>query len=853
MSHVHSSAPLRLCASALITLVCFSTLSLRALAQDEALDADPRPYDKVWLTSSPDTPIECTIIESGDPGKVKFKKKGETIEVTVDTGQIVKRLPRQTPLDALKERSERIKAGTADEHRKLGDWAWRAGLEPEALVELRKAVSTAADATASIPFRARLARVLLLRAGHVDGDERDQVFEELVKLQKKCAKENALSPEVELGMGRALLAQGIAPPAVPHLERARDGLAKEASGPPVTEEPPAKPVVKVDEPPRKEEPPKKDDKKKDDGTRPIGPRRGDRDGEGGNRDKKPVVQPKIEAVPSEDHSQEKWPGIVSDRRLVYREVLLALAEAYIKTDRAADAVAALGPLVEAWPQDKAGLALRARARLAVGDSKGAVLDLAPAIAAYPEDAALIRDRGIASYVAGDLDAAKADLEKALAQGLDDPRSAHAHLGFVHLRRGFFKAAKAAFDAASSSEVYGLAKLGLGVLAELQGRADDAATLYEEARPLLEADGLVSYSIALARIRGARLEDARNAIKVALREGLPFPVGARILAVIARNKGDAKGELRALEELVGSGSTGSADDLYALGRAYAGVERVEDARLTFDRAIAAVATHVPSLLGAGWVRYVTDDREAARDFFQKALTLASAKQADPTAPATPDIIFAKRALKNLEDARTRKVWVERFDREDGDVKNGWTPILGYGIEIGIKGKKLVFEGSQKSEQDGGKTRLIREVTGQTVLKVEAKLDLSKAPADVRAGIRFETEKGSAILYRDGNSLCTATSLQGMQITSDPEKIFAWPKDDRPHILAIEIEDPAMGIVSFWLDGERRADVKIAQMGRAAKPVVSVFTAAPVDKSFVVTVEEVRIYAQKPVTPGKSGGF
>ncbi|MEZ0227768.1 MAG: hypothetical protein ACAI25_04030, partial [Planctomycetota bacterium] len=238
--------------------------------------------------------------------------------------------------------------------------------------------------------------------------------------------------------------------------------------------------------------------------------------------------------------------------------------------------------------------------------------------------------------------------------------------------------------------------------------------------------------------------------------------------------------------------------------------------------------------------------------QKALTLASAGQADPTAPATPQIVFAKRTLKNLEDARTRKVWIERFDREDGEVKNGWVPVLGYGIDVAIKGKKLVFEGQQKSEQDGGKTRLQKDLTGQTILKLEAKLDLTKAP-DARAGIRFETEKGSAILYKDGGDLCIAHSLTGMQITSDPVRVFAWPKDDRPHVIAIEIEDAAMGIVSFWLDGERRADVKIAQMGRAAKPVVSVFTAAPVDKSFLVTFEEIRVYAQRPQTPGKSGGF
>src|SRR5581483_7101499 len=189
--------------------------------------------------------------------------------------------------------------------------------------------------------------------------------------------------------------------------------------------------------------------KKDDGTRPVGPRRGDRDGEREGEKKKPPA-PKVEAAPAEDHSLEKWPGIVADRRLVYRDVLLALADAYLRTDRAPDAANALGPLIEAWPQDRAGLALRAQAKLAANDPKGAVADLTVAIAASPDDATLYRDRGAASYLAGDLEAARADLEKAIAQGLEDGRPALAYLGLVHLRAGRFKAARAALNAASTS-------------------------------------------------------------------------------------------------------------------------------------------------------------------------------------------------------------------------------------------------------------------------------------------------------------------------------------------------------------------------------------------------------------------
>jgi tetratricopeptide (TPR) repeat protein len=827
-----------------LVLVLVLVLAPLTRAQDEPLDADPRPLDRIWLTGN-DDPIECEIQESPDPSKIVYKKKGNTI--TVDRTQVARELHRQTPLDALKERAERIKAGTPEEHRKLGDWAWRQGLEPEALVELRKSVQAATDPQASIPFRARLARLLVARANHLDGDAREDVWDELFKLGKKCEKLNAVSPEVQLGLARALLAQGIAPPAIPYLEKAQGTLAQAAAGPPVVEDPKVAPLVKEDPKPVVKDPPKKEDAPKGDGTRPV--RRGDRNGAdpNGNPPKAPPV--KQEAVPLEDHAQEKWPGIPADRRLVYRDVLLSLGEAYMKTDRPTDAVTALGPVIECWPQDKAGLMLRAQAKVLTGDAKGAVSDLGPAIAAYPEDASLLRDRGIASYAAGDLDAARVDLEKSLALGIDDPRPVQAHLGLVHLRAGRFPEAKTAFDAASSGGAYGLAKLGLGLLAELQGHPEDALALYDEARPLLEQDGLVSYSLALARIKANKLDDAQQAARVALKEGLPFPSGARTLAAVARAKGDAKTEVRILEELVGSGVRASADDLYALGRAYATADRLDDARLVFDRAIALVATHVPALLGAGYVRYAADDREIARDFFQRALVAANP---DPAAPPTPEVFFAKRALKNLEDARTRRVWIDRFDQDEGDVKNGWTVHAGYGVDVSVKGKKLVFDGTQKSEVDGGKTRISRELPGQTIVKFEARLDLSKA-RDARAGIRFETDKGNAIVFRDKDELFMATANQGPQITEDKVKIGAWPKDDRPHVLAIEIEDVGASLVSFWLDGDRLGNpVKIGTMGRATKPSLSVFAAATAGTALVAVAEEVRIYALRPQASSKSGG-
>ncbi|MHA4875224.1 tetratricopeptide repeat protein, partial [Enterococcus faecium] len=88
----------------------------------------------------------------------------------------------------------------------------------------------------------------------------------------------------------------------------------------------------------------------------------------------------------------------------------------------------------------------------------------------------------------------------------------------------------------------------------------------------------------------------------------------------RLRGDAKEELRTLEGLVGSKLASqqapTPDELYALGRAYASNQRLDEARAQFDDALAQVPQHLPSLLGAGYVRYAQDDRDGAEGFFKR---------------------------------------------------------------------------------------------------------------------------------------------------------------------------------------------------------------------------------------------
>ena len=819
-------------------LVALFVLPGSARAQEsDALDADPRAYDTVWIDGI-DIPIVGTILSPPDSPSIKIKKKGETIAVEFDAAKVKKTLPRQTAAEALKERADRIHAGSADDHHKLGDWAWRQGLEVEGLGEMRKAVA-AAPGAASAPHRARLARMLLLRRSNakLDANARDEIDEELEALWQKTEKAGAQSPEVELGRARALLAQRVAPLALQSLEKARATLAKQATEGSAGGDPPAPDAT-----------PKPGDSPKPDPVKTPKGRGGDAGlkgggGAGGGDDDKPADN--TPALAPEDKSAEKWPGLSPAQRDLYREVLLTQAEALLQAGRAAEVGAALVPLLEAFPQHRQAVALSAEAKLLIGDAKGAIEDFNRVIAVAPKDAAAVRDRGIANYAAGQLDAAKEDLEKAIDLGLDDPRPARAHLGLVHLRAGRFHAAEAALKAANQPEDFAPAKLGLALLAELQGKPADAAALAEAARSISDQLGLVDFEVAQARERELKHDQARSLIRQALLEGLPFPVGARWLAASARSRGDAREELRCLEELVGSVENPTPDDLYALGRAYLSAERLDDAKAAFDRALAQDAKHVPCLLGAGYVLYRQDDREGSRSFFQQAIAIDKTN------------VFGLRALKNLEDARTRRVWIDRFDRETADVENGWLSEQSVGVNVALKDKKVVFSGTQARE-DLGKTKLFRDVVGQQALRVEVRLDLKDA-ADARCGIRFETDKGSMILFRDQDGALQAAKAMsggiGNAVYDNPIKVGEWPVEGRSHVLAIEIEAPDTGNVSWWLDDQRLLMDKIAAVGRATKAQVTVYGQAKTGSSYGFSVEEVRVYAKRTdlTQAPKGGGF
>jgi tetratricopeptide (TPR) repeat protein len=80
-------------------------------------------------------------------------------------------------------------------------------------------------------------------------------------------------------------------------------------------------------------------------------------------------------------------------------------------------------------------------------------------------------------------------------------------------------------------------------------------------------------------------------------------------------------------------------------------------------------------------------------------------------------YAKTALKEIHDYESRKLFEDRFDRADSQgVGKGWTEYERYGIQIGIKDGRCVFEGKQKV-QDMGVTSIERTCSGERFISAQ----------------------------------------------------------------------------------------------------------------------------------------
>ncbi|RMG13082.1 MAG: hypothetical protein D6731_12745 [Planctomycetota bacterium] len=814
----------------------------------EPVDADYRLLDEVTVRDRA-RPLRGTILSGSEPGSAKLRMRLESgIELEIPRSDVLRILPRETPEKAFKARAKRIAAGgSAEDHRRLAEWGHGLGLTRLALGEISAAIAAEGDAKRRLEHRVRRVELLEQLAGELAAPEQQPLYEAILA-QSDAAE--SFAPRIAIAHARVLLALGLPRAAVPLLQKARDVLRQRAGlpedgggateapadgGSEGTEGDAEQSGGTVARPPRR----------LGRGGAPLPPRRGGaggaeaaEDGRGGG-------------VPAEprDGSAQALPNLDEHERRTYRDLLAALGRALDEAEDPDGAREAYGELLRIWPQDREATLAQAPLLAAAGRRAAAIDAVTQTLAVFPRDPELLLLRGRLHYLARHDAPAQADLtaaQEAAAKVPDLLRRVQVALAWVHIAAGRAAQALPLAEAADAPPPgYGPARLAKGAIAELGGDVEAAAQRYAEAERLLgpsAAEAAYCRSFALAKRGDA--EGAERALALALRRGYSFLLAVRALVDLARARDDGEEEARLLELLCRSSTAPAPDELTALARVYLRQERLSEAQELLERARAAAPGEPDVLRGLAYCAYVRDDRPRARALFEQLLRLDA------------DDSWARRGLRNLEEARTRRVWEDRFDRSDGELLNGWRVEAPFGIDVSLRNGKLRLWGDQKNEP-GGKTLVSRDVQGERVVKFEVRLALDGGNVG-RVGVRLHNGAATAVLFVDpADGRVKMATARGKQGFSNPADLGSWPGPGA-HTLAIDVEDPRKGEVAFAIDGEVRARARLPGVasGRRRTTLAVYGQGLALGDAVRAFIERARVYVLRPPTPSgdpRRGGF
>lgn len=829
-------------------------------AQDEeAIDADYRSSDTIVVDGYA-APLVGTILEGG-PGTPRVKIKTDRGVITEVAGDKVREWKlRETPESAFKARVTRLekrKAG-APEHRLLAEWAVKHGLLDGAESELTIAADGEPDAARATKHRERLVDLLEQRLLELPAESADAVHEKVLRQVQKAEAAGGASPRLQLAKARVALALHLPEVARAALGRAIAGLdaALQGAGPPPATEPPAPGTEPGTPAPGTEPAPPRRVFKRDVGLDP-GPQQ-------------PVQPPPAAPEPAQDNSDAMLSGLEPPQRDAWREALLLDAEAAARLGQLEDAQAAWERLLEVWPQERQATLGLAQLLVSFG-ARGAALDLVgQTLKVFPRDAELLLIRGqirtLLAQTAADYEGPRQDLELALAaatQGRAAPptpapgapprpttveplvREVKTALGLVLLFAGKFDEARATLEAADVEPGHGPARLARALLAESQGNVAAARTHYEEAARLLAPqDGEARYGLAFVRAADDATA-AQAALRDALREGHSAELVLRALEDLARRRNDAATEAKLLEVHVRSSDDPSPDLLARLARTWQAQERFDEARALLQRGLADSPDHLGCLRGLAWDAYRSDDRDKARALLERIVAQCAKDQVKDD--------WAARALKNLEDVRTRRVWTDGFDRPGPEVKNSWVVEASFGVEAGIADGKLYLHGKQANGvAPEGRTRVRRAITGEQVAKVEARLNLDALGDAFRGGLRLEAASGpGVVLFKDQDGRVKVSVASRKGDFSDPVDLGDCPGG--LVTFGIELTDPKAGLVTLWVGGQPRGEPqKVA--GLTGDVDVSLYVqGSRLGADTKLTVDEVRVFVVRAAGSGpKQGG-
>ncbi|MGE0711112.1 MAG: hypothetical protein AB7N76_07090 [Planctomycetota bacterium] len=826
------------------------------------VDAPYRLHDIVWVKGQA-KPHRGTILSGRDPGPHKLViRLVNEIGLEIPRESVEHILDRETPQTAFQGRARRVLAKKDPKlHARLAEWALTQGLRVEAEAQLELAAPLAG--AEGLPYRERAVELYEARLAELDPEapERNKLMERILAHARAGGEGSA---RLLVGRARVQLQLGLPQSALPHLAKARTLLEAQAAQPPKPPEAGTEPGTAPGTEPgkdgedQKSEEQKSEEQKseepKDDGAPPPRksppPRRFGRGGEDldpGRKDDAPKEAPAPPAEEPVDKGAELLAGLEPAGRVLYRAMLLDQARAARLAGAPEVSKSAYAKLLEVWPEDEPASLGQARLLSRAGERPAAIAQLTKALRVAPKGLALLLLRGQLRYLEGAFGESQSDLERALAATGDGEGAREAarpimvSLGLVHLAAGRFAETQALLEQADADPGYGPARLARALLAELTGDLPTAEVHTTEALRLLgESRGEASYERAWVLRKAKKPAEAREALIEALRDGYDFELATRARIDLAREQGDQGAEASMTELLVRSASAPTPDQLAALGRVYLRQDRLLEAQQVFSDGLKALPTHPGCLRGLAYCAYSRDERLKAYALFKQLLE------------QDKDDGWAARGLKHLEQARSRRVWTDAFDRPDGDVLNAWTVEAPFGVQPALAGKKLRFAGAQKNDAQG-KTQVYRSVSGEVVVKLEARVAL--APTNqTRVGLRFEARAWQAVLFRnpqDGHVY--ASTRRGNQPWTDPADCGAWGGEGA-HTLAIDVEDPPRGTVAFLVDGERRGEAILGNLNRPEPVTLALYgQGGQLDEVMDFSVEQVWVYVLRPPKDKKPGGF
>jgi hypothetical protein len=245
--------------------------------------------------------------------------------------------------------------------------------------------------------------------------------------------------------------------------------------------------------------------------------------------------------------------------------------------------------------------------------------------------------------------------------------------------------------------------------------------------------------------------------------------------------------------------------------------------------------VGCLRGLAACAYKGGQREKARELFQQLL-----------AKDEKDL-WAQQGLRNIDEARTRRVWIDPFGQ--AEVENSWKATTDFGVLLRPADGKLRLSGTQANALDEGITRLTRTVEGEVVVKFEVVLEVTSPTT--RCGIRWERDRGSGlVVFRDFDGrIKVSTQEDAKRGWSDPLELGPWPAEGA-HALAIDVVDPQKQEVAVLLDGKRLHLQRLNGFGtRTPTPVrLAIYARGQALGSRVeAAAEEARVFVLRPEPP------